>query len=230
VARSDPARGGGRSARKRSTIVEAATGVFLRSGYVGASMDEVAARAGVSKQTVYRHFADKERLFTDVVLATIDQVGTPFYESLLPSLRVADDPERELRDLARGLVAIVMQPRVLQLRRLVTAEAPRFPALGRAYYERGPGRTAESLATAFAELAARGLLAIEEPLLAAQHFVWLVLSIPLNEALLTGEDEPFSAAELERFADAGARAFLAGHRGRGPAAARTKATRARARR
>ena len=52
-----------RSARKRRAIVEAATTLFLENGYRGTSMDQIAAVARVSKQTVYKHFSDKEALF-----------------------------------------------------------------------------------------------------------------------------------------------------------------------
>src|SRR5437868_81719 len=58
--REDP----GRSARKRRAIMEAATTLFLRNGYQGTSMDDIAAAAAVSKQTVYKNFGDKGRLFT----------------------------------------------------------------------------------------------------------------------------------------------------------------------
>jgi len=64
-----------RSARKRRAIVEAATTVFLRNGYLGTSMDEIAALAGVSKQTVYKHFTDKERLFSQIVTATVNELA-----------------------------------------------------------------------------------------------------------------------------------------------------------
>ena len=64
----------GRSARKHREIIEAATAVFMKLGYEGTSMEQIAAKAGVSKQTVYKHFADKERLFSDIVLATTGQV------------------------------------------------------------------------------------------------------------------------------------------------------------
>ena len=66
-----------RSARKRRVILEAATETFLRKGYLGTSMDEIAALAGVSKQTVYKHFADKETLFTEIVAAVVDEAGDP---------------------------------------------------------------------------------------------------------------------------------------------------------
>ena len=67
----------GRSARKRRAILDAATAAFLRNGYLGTSMDEIAALAGVSKQTVYKHFADKERLFSEIVTATVNEASDP---------------------------------------------------------------------------------------------------------------------------------------------------------
>jgi TetR/AcrR family transcriptional repressor of mexJK operon len=202
--------GGLRSTRKHSAILEAATTLFLRNGYRGTSMDEIAALAGVSKQTVYKHFADKERLFSEIVTRTVDEVAHPVHNEVL-NLQDSGDLEADLRDLARRQLAAVMQPRLLQLRRLVIGEAGRFTALGRTFYERGPGRTITALATAFEHLAARGLLQLDDPQLAAAHFNWLVMSIPLNQAMLLGQDEPSTPAELNRHADAGVRAFLAAY-------------------
>src|SRR5829696_4623111 len=128
-----------RSTRKRRAILDAATTVFLRNGYLGTSMDEIAALAGVSKQTIYKHFTDKEQLFSAIILGTIDRVGEPFY-ARIDTLQDTDDLDKDLGALARRLITIVMQPQVLALRRLVIGEAERFPQLGRAYYERGPGR------------------------------------------------------------------------------------------
>src|ERR1700716_3334678 len=173
--------GEGRSSRKRAAILEAATTVFLSNGYLGTSMDEIAALAAVSKQTVYKHFADKEQLFIEIVLAAV-------YEGVLV-LDDSGDLEADLRDLARRLLGRVIQPRLLQLRRLVIGEAGRFPELGRTFYERGPGRTIAALAAAFERLAERGELNLDDPLLAAAHFNWLIMSIPLNQAMLLGHDE-----------------------------------------
>jgi hypothetical protein len=106
-----------------------------------------------------------------------------------------------------------MQPQVLQLRRLVIGEADRFPELGRFFYERGPGRTVDALAGAFQRLAHRGVLVPHESSLAAAHFNWLVMSIPLNQAMLLGDGELPSATELDGYADAGVRVFLAAYGG-----------------
>jgi TetR/AcrR family transcriptional regulator, mexJK operon transcriptional repressor len=199
-----------RSARKRAAILEAATRLFLRSGYLGTSMDEIAALAAVSKQTVYKHFADKERLFSAIVITTVDEASDPTYDEVL-NLRDSGDVEADLRDLARRLLARVLQPQLMQLRRLVIAEASRFPELGRIFYERGPGRTIAALADAFARLAERQVLRLEDPSLAAAHFNWLIMSIPLNQAMLQGLDAPPAAADLDRYADSGVRVFLAAY-------------------
>jgi len=200
-----------RSVRKRRAILDAATTAFLRHGYLGTSMDEIAALAGVSKQTVYKHFADKERLFSEIVTATVDEIADPNFDEVL-NLRDTGDVERDLRDFARRQLRAVMEPRLLQLRRLVIGEAGRFPQLGRLFYERGPGRTIDALAAMFERLASRRALELDDTRLAAAHFNWLVMSIPLNQAMLLGDDEPATPAELEHYADAGVSAFLAAYR------------------
>jgi TetR/AcrR family transcriptional regulator, mexJK operon transcriptional repressor len=200
----------GRSARKRRAIVEAATVLFLENGYRGTSMDQLATVARVSKQTVYKHFSDKEALFNAIVTATVNEASDAV-AAAVRDLQDSGDLAADLRDLARRELELVMEPRILQLRRLVTAEAARFPSLGRMFYERGPGRTIGELAAVFERLADRGQLSIEEPLLAAAHFNWLVMSIPLNRAMLLGIDAPPSPDELTRHAHEGVAVFLAAY-------------------
>jgi AcrR family transcriptional regulator len=202
-----------RSARKRRAIIEAATTVFLRNGYLGTTMDEIAALARVSKQTVYKHFADKERLFSEIVTAKVDEIANPNTDEVL-KLSDTRDLERDLRRFARRQLRAVMDPLLLQLRRLVIGESGRFPQLGLLFHERGPSRTIDALATMFERLASRGVLELHDPRLAAAHFNWLVMSIPLNQAMLLGEDEPATPTELNRYADAGVHAFVAAYRTR----------------
>src|SRR5580704_9434914 len=97
-----------RSDRKRRVILEAATARFLRSGYAGTSMDEIAADAAVSKQTVYKHFDDKERLFREIVAVTVDEISDPNYEAVI-ALQESGDIGADLRELARGQLRRVMQ-------------------------------------------------------------------------------------------------------------------------
>lgn len=202
-----------RSARKRRAIIETATTVFLRNGYLGASMDEIATLAGVSKQTVYKHFVDKERLFVEIVTGTVNEISDPVHDEVL-DLQDSGDVEADLHDLARRQLARVAQPRLLELRRLVISETNRFPELGQVFYERGPGRTIAALASAFERLAAHGVLRIEDPALAAVHFNWLIMSAPINDAMLLGVNAVPAPAELNRLADGGVRTFLAAYRPR----------------
>jgi TetR/AcrR family transcriptional regulator, mexJK operon transcriptional repressor len=190
-------------------IREAAMALFLRNGYLGTSMDEIAADAGVSKQTVYTHFADKEQLFTDLVRGNTN-IAQEFIDHMNQSLRDTDDLETDLGVLARRYVTTVIQPRVLQLRRLVIGESGRFPELARSYYELVPERVISTLASCLQVLADRGLLRLDDPLLAAKHLAWLILAAPLDKSMFCGDD-CFSSVELERFADAGVRVFLAAY-------------------
>lgn len=203
----------GRSARKRRAILEAATELFLRQGYQGTSMDQIAALAAVSKQTVYKHFSDKERLFADILLGIGDRVSA-FIDSATRALRQTDDLEHDLRRLARRYITTVMQPEILRPRRVVIAEAGRLPDLARGYYQRAPERTLSALTSCFRDLAQRGLLRVDDPRLAAGHFAFLILGMPLDRAMFYGDEERPSPAELKRLADAGVRVFLAAYGGR----------------
>jgi TetR/AcrR family transcriptional repressor of mexJK operon len=202
----------GRSASKRRAIMAAARTLFLRGGYSGTSMDEVAALAAVSKQTVYKHFVDKERLFTAIITRDISATEA-LTNTAIAALADSDDVEGDLRQFARRQIAAVTRPHLIQLRRIMIAEAERFPELARTWYASGPERTHTTLAEQLHALARRGLLRVDDPLLAAQHLNWLILSIPLNKAMFHGSDNQFTPTELERFADEGVRVFLAAYRG-----------------
>ena len=199
------------SAAKHQAIREAATRVFLDKGYAGTSMDEVAAAASVGKQTVYKHFSDKRQLFTDIVLATTDQVDG-LVQLIAETMDASDDPRSDLEVLARRFLTALMQPHLLRLRRLVIANAAEFPELGRAWYERGFERVLATLTSSFSLLDERGLLRVPDLELAAEHFVGMLLWIPLNRAMFTGDEHPYTEDELHRRADLAVRAFFDMHR------------------
>jgi TetR/AcrR family transcriptional regulator, mexJK operon transcriptional repressor len=108
-------------------------------------------------------------------------------------------------------VATLMQPRVLRLRRLVIANADRFPETTRKWYEQGFERVLGTLSSRFQDLAERGLMRLEDPLLAAHHFVGLLLWIPVNQVMFCGDDARSSDADLARYAEAAVRAFIAAY-------------------
>ncbi|MER7760541.1 TetR/AcrR family transcriptional regulator [Streptomyces sp. NPDC097619] len=190
--------------------MEAATGAFLEKGYSGTSMDDIAKLAAVSKQTVYKHFADKEKLFAEIVLATTDRIdGTVELVAAVPA--DAETLEENLTRLARGFLEALTQPQVLRLRRLVIANADAFPALGAEWYEQGFERVLATLAESFAHLTEQGLLRCPDPLMAAHHFSGLLLWIPVNKAMFHGGPR-HTPADLDHYAVTGVRTFLAAYR------------------
>jgi AcrR family transcriptional regulator len=199
-----------RSARKRKAVLDAATEVFLKSGYLGTNMDEIAALSGVSKQTVYKHFASKEALFIEIVTSMTDNAGD-VVRNEVAELDEGGDVAEYLVDYAYRQLKVVLTPRIMQLRRLVIGEVSRFPELAKVLYERGPARALATLGAMFERLAARGLLTIEDPAVAASHFNWLVMSAPLNQAMLLGDEAIPKPAELRRHAAEGVRVFLAAY-------------------
>lgn len=202
--------GQGRSALKHQAIMEAATAVFMEKGYAGTSMDDIARLAAVSKQTVYKHFSDKEKLFADIVLATTDRLDTTI--DLLADVPTdAADLEENLTRLARRFLTALTHPQVIQLRRLIIANADVFPELGTEWYEKGFERVLATLAATFQRLTDEGLLHVDDALLAANHFSGLLLWIPVNQAMFTGRSQ-HTETDLDRYAAAGVRAFLAAYR------------------
>jgi len=116
-----------------------------------------------------------------------------------------------LQMYAQRQLTVVLTPRLMQLRRLVIGEVARFPDLAKILYERGPQCAIAALAKTFERLAARGLLIIDDPLIAASHFNWLVMSEPLNKAMLLGDDAIPKPSALRRHAAEGVRVFLAAY-------------------
>jgi AcrR family transcriptional regulator len=206
----NPAPAGGRSARKRRAVLAAATEVFLRSGYLGASMDEIAAASHVSKQTVYKQFASKEALFIEVV-ASLTGAASDTVHNDASTPESGDAVAGYLRDYALRQLSVVLNPRLLQLRRMVIGESSRFPELGKVLYERGPGRAIRAIADALEQLSRRGFLAIEDPAVAAGQFNWLVMGGPLNAAMFLGDEGAPSAEDLRPHVADAVRAFMAAY-------------------
>jgi AcrR family transcriptional regulator len=199
-----------RSERKRRAILAAAEELFLRNGYLGTSMDELAERSEVSKQTVYAHFGSKQSLFVELVSSMTAGAGDGLHDRDEPPAPDGDVAGYLARYAAAELT-VVMTPRLLKLRRLVIGEVERFPDLARALYENGPARAIRSLAVTMAELTERGLLAADDAVGAATTFNWLVMGAPMNEAMLLGDDAIPDAAALRRHAEHAARVFVAAY-------------------
>lgn len=189
----------------------AAAEVFTRNGYVGASIDEMAMLAAVSKQTVYKLFDDKQQLFADVILDTT--LGTvERLASTVTLLERSSDAQAALRVVAENWLRGLLSADVLRLRRLVVAEADRFPAVAQAWFERGFDQALVILGESLQEMADRGLLRpLADPRRAAYQLAGLVMYQPMNQAMFAGTEAVPSARELKRIAHSAVEVFLAAY-------------------
>ncbi|MEV0484626.1 TetR/AcrR family transcriptional regulator [Streptomyces sp. NPDC050508] len=153
---------GPRAEAKRRAIVTAARELFLREGF-DVNMDAIAAAAGVSKATVYNHFASKETLFIEVVKDSLDAPISGTLVTSLDRLAEAEDLREALTATARDWVhATRANPDVLALRTIVSRELHRFPELGAAWQQAGPERHHPAVADALRRLVDRGRLDIPD--------------------------------------------------------------------
>src|SRR5688500_15475145 len=196
-------RGGGRRAartraddprvvRSRAAVVDAARTLFLRKGYAGTTVEEIATVAGLTKRTVYNNYGDKDALFREVVadvLAYAEVFARGLHEEFTVGVTAAN-LRATLDDLGRRLALGIVRPEVIALRRLLIGEARAFPALGAEYFDRAPGQVIEALASGFEHLGGRGLLRVADARRAAAQFAYLVAGEPLDRAILVGTIPP----------------------------------------
>ncbi|MEU8512014.1 TetR/AcrR family transcriptional regulator [Kitasatospora sp. NPDC048722] len=193
---------------KRVAITRAATAVFGREGYVRASMDAIAAEAGVSKRTVYNHFADKETLFLSVALASSAELTGTIRELAERHLGKIVDLRQDLTDFAVDRAhAVLSAGDHGALGRAIRAEVANIPAdVLEAWLEAGPVASLRDIAEKFTALAARGLLVVDDPALAAEQFTLLTFHGVADRSFWGAL--PVSEQEVERIAAVGVDAFL----------------------
>jgi TetR/AcrR family transcriptional repressor of mexJK operon len=184
-----------RVVRSRAAVVDAARTLFLRHGYAGTTMEQIAAAARLTKRTVYNNYGDKDALFRRIVadvLAYAEAFARGLHEEFSAGVTAAN-LRATLDDLARRLALGIVRPEVIALRRLLIGEARAFPRLGAEYFERAPGQVLDALASGFAQLGRRRLLRIDNARRAAAHFAYLVAGEPLDRAMLVGTVPPKAA-------------------------------------
>jgi TetR/AcrR family transcriptional regulator, mexJK operon transcriptional repressor len=201
----------GRSARKRQTILSAGRDLFFSHGYQGTSVDQIAASAEVSKQTVYKHFGDKHELLLAIVNNALESTVAAFLERI-GALADTADLEADVTAFAADYLRAVLQEPVVQLRRLVVGEANRVPELAQLSYNQAPARTLAAFAECFSALHDRGLLHVPEPAMAAEHFAFLVVGRCIDQALFCGGPDVLASVDVENHVRAGMRVFLAAYR------------------
>ncbi|MBF0284098.1 MAG: TetR/AcrR family transcriptional regulator [Magnetococcales bacterium] len=170
------------AADSRQRLIQAAAEMFMKEGY-RASIERIASCAGVARQTVYNHFSSKDDLFSEVANIA---AGT-----ILISL---DGEEEEVRErLLRFALALrrrVLGEEGLAMFRAIAAEAPRFPALGRAFFVKGPEQTLSRLAAFLAQAMEEGKLRRDDPRFAAELLISMLEGFERLRRLFGADPSP----------------------------------------
>ncbi|MDJ1009386.1 MAG: TetR/AcrR family transcriptional regulator [Paracoccaceae bacterium] len=179
--------------RKVDQVIAGAREVFMRSGFEGASVDEIAREAGVSKATLYSYFSDKRLLFLEVAKAECQaQTETATHE-----IDFAAPVRDVLTQAATRLIRFFLSDVGQQVYRIVVAESGRFPEIGREFWESGPERVRSVLIAYFAGAVERGALEIDDLELAADQFPELCKA-RLHTRMAIGIQTTFTDEEIDR--------------------------------
>jgi TetR/AcrR family transcriptional repressor of mexJK operon len=164
------------AARRAERVVKVAANMFLERGFDATSMEAVAEKAGIAKPTLYAWYREKSELFRAVLRRLIE-------EFLAPLARQQDDLERTdvetaLMEIARHMLAVASSPGAVAVSRIVLMQAERFPELERFAYEEGWLAAVKKVARVLAHYADCKEIGIDDPELAADMFLNLVLGRP----------------------------------------------------
>ena len=155
--------------RKYDQVIDGAAAVFMRDGFEGASVDDIARQSGVSKATLYSYFSDKKLLFMAVAQNEIcrqTNINLDDEEMTLP-------PKQVLTDIGQAFTAFLLSPFGLSIMRVVIAESARFPEVGQSFFDNGPKLMEDRMVTYFERAEARGELSVPDKVQAAHQFLEL---------------------------------------------------------
>jgi AcrR family transcriptional regulator len=191
---------------KRRQIMEGARKVFLAEGFDGASMNDIARVAGVSKGTLYVYFVSKEQLFEALIREERRQQAERLTDFSLES----SDVGASLFEFGCKLIEIMSRPDTLAHVRTVIAASHKFPQLGRAFYEAGPCFGANRLSGYMRRMTDEGRLKIADIDRAAWQFLELCQAGTFKPLLFRMVDE-LTTAEIEAGVSAAVDVFLAAY-------------------
>lgn len=193
-----------RRGRKYGQVLDGARRIFLRDGFDGASVDDIAREAGVSKATLYSYFPDKRLLFTEICNAECRRQA----EEAEAALDYSASVEEMLTFAATRIAGFLMSDFGRNMFRLVVAEASRFPEIGRAFYRNGPGLIHDKLVHHLRHMVDKGMLRIGDIDLAADQFAQLCKA-HIHEKLIFGLADEITPEDVQRTVRGAVELFLA---------------------
>jgi AcrR family transcriptional regulator len=197
---------------KHQAIIRGALAVFAKAGYTRASIDAIAAEAGVSTRTIYNHFEDKARLFQTAIHESATRVAEAQIALIERHLTKVTDLEQDLLEFGRAwAMPMTDYTDHFAMVRQINAEVGHIPAAAlETWQDTGPRRVRRELAAHFQRLADRGLLRIDDPDRAAMHFALLTAAESTSRSF--HGVIPIPGDEVIELADSGVHAFLNGYR------------------
>jgi TetR/AcrR family transcriptional regulator, mexJK operon transcriptional repressor len=201
----------GTETHRTSALLDAATRVFLREGYGSASIDKVAAQAGVSTRTIYERFKNKADLMGAVISRLVDRMSTVLTTADLGRLA----PKAALGRIAQTIVLRARDPDSAALFRIVAGEAHRFPELAAKMRETDKRCVNNVVAEYLRGQIGRGELTLSDPDRAATLFLQMICS-ELHESLLFGEAGAMTQIDCQSHIDHVIEIFLLGAAPRQP--------------
>jgi AcrR family transcriptional regulator len=193
-----------RKGRKFDQVLAGAWQVFMNEGYEGASVDDIARSAGVSKATLYSYFPDKRLLFLEVAKAECLRQAEDAFAAIDFTGPVRD----VLTEAATRMVRFFISDFGQRIFRTCVSECYRFPEIGLDFYDSGPGLVQGRMASYMAEATERGALRVTDPALAAAQFHELCKA-DMHAKILCRVQTEFSDAEVERIISGAVEMFLA---------------------
>jgi AcrR family transcriptional regulator len=190
---------------RRAAFLKAGREVFEEKGFAATTLDDVIARSGGSRQTLYALFHGKLGLFEAIVSESCETI----FRGLKADVMAAGSLKEGLEQIGTRYLTIVTSPAGLSLYRLIISEAPRCPELGRLFWTLGPGNSRSFLKALFENYAGPDNYRVAEPGLAADHFLEM-LSGTIRMQCLMGLRPPPSKAEVKKIVNAAVSHFLEG--------------------
>ncbi|WP_425050897.1 TetR/AcrR family transcriptional regulator [Psychromarinibacter sp. S121] len=190
--------------RKFDQVVEGAREIFLSAGFEGASVDDIARAAQVSKATLYSYFPDKRRLFMEVAQRECQRQA----EAAVARIQMAGPACDVLFEAATEMTKFFLSDFGRQTFRIAVSEAERFPELGREFYNSGPTRARGALVCYLKDRIEAGELDIDDVGFAAEQFIELCKA-GLHIEWVLGIRDGFTDAEVSRVIRGAVEMFLA---------------------
>ncbi len=193
-----------RRGRKYDQVLEGARQVFMADGFEGASVDDIARVAAVSKATLYSYFPDKRLMFMEVATRECGRQANMAADAI----DMNAPAEEVLTRAAAGMIDFITSDFGQQMFRIAVAESERFPTLGLAFYESGPKTIRRRLSDYFRLAIERGEMEIEDVALAADQFHVLVKA-DIFDQIVFNLKRSFTRAEKDRVISGAVSTFLA---------------------